>query len=56
MEFLANNPILLVFTYCLCAPGGILPAVGIYYVARHYNISNPFSPRREERGGGMDDI
>ena len=55
MEFFANNPVLLVFAYCLCAPGGILPAVGIYYVARHYNISNPFSPRQEQ-GGGMDDI
>ena len=53
MELLANNPILLVFLYCLCAPGGILPAVGIYYVARHYDISNPFTPRGD--GGNQYD-
>ncbi|MCA9936839.1 MAG: hypothetical protein KC415_23050 [Anaerolineales bacterium] len=49
IDFLAEHPGLTGLLYCLCAPGGFLPLAGVWWLARHYDVRNPFTARK---GGG----
>ncbi len=48
MEFLTGNPLLLLLLLCLCSPPGLLPTAVIWWLARRYNMRNPFTRRHQE--------
>jgi hypothetical protein len=48
LEFFANNPFFALVLCLLFNPPGLLSVVGLFWLARRYDIRSPFKPR----GGG----
>lgn len=52
LDYFAQHPFVLILTMCLCNPPGLLTAAGLFYLARRYNLRNPFV----ERGIDAEDV
>lgn len=52
INFLAENPILMIVLMCLCNPPGLITAAVLVALARRYNWRNPLI----ERGADGQDI
>ena len=44
-----ENPLYLLVLMCLCWPG-IVPITLVFFIARRYDVRNPFLPRRTPPG------